>query len=225
MGAGLELTARRKDGSEIAVEISLSALAANSATPSEGADPDTMPDGLLFTAFIRDVRERRALWAELRAREVQLAEERAALSAAARLAAVVESSDDAIISKTLAGTVTGWNSGAEALYGYTPEEIVGQPIQRIAPPDRSDEVADILARLRGGERVTHFETVRRRKDGALVEVSITVSPIRDSAREWSPVAQWSHVTSAPNGELWRYSGAAPLSSRESLRYRLRWPPP
>src|SRR5207237_4158328 len=103
------------------------------------------------------------------------------LTAAAHLTAVVESSDDAIISKTLDGTVTGWNGGAEALYGYTAQEIVGRPIQRIAPPDRSDEVAEILAGLRKGQGVTHFETMRRRKDGALVPISITVSPIRDAA--------------------------------------------
>jgi PAS domain S-box-containing protein len=154
------------------------------------------------------------------AREVELAEERARLTAAAHLTAVVESSDDAIISKTLDGTVTGWNAGAEALYGYTAQEIVGHPIQRIAPPDRSDEIGDILARLRDGEGVTHFETMRRRKDGALVPVSITVSPIRDAAGQVTGGAVVARDVSAERRALEVQQRSA-ISFRGSLQCPLR----
>jgi PAS domain S-box-containing protein len=99
---------------------------------------------------------------------------------AGRLAAIVQSSDDAIISKTLDGIITSWNPAAEKLFGYTAEEAIGQPILLIIPPERHDEEADILSRLRRGEAIEHFETVRVAKGGALVEVSLTVSPVRDS---------------------------------------------
>jgi PAS domain S-box-containing protein/diguanylate cyclase (GGDEF)-like protein len=97
----------------------------------------------------------------------------------ARMAAIVESSDDAIIGKTLGGIITSWNAGAGKLFGYAAEEAIGQPITLIVPPERLDEETSILERLRRGERVTHFETVRRRKDGSPVDVSISISPIRD----------------------------------------------
>jgi PAS domain S-box-containing protein len=96
-----------------------------------------------------------------------------------RLAAIVESSDDAIVSKTLEGIVTSWNMGAERVFGYTADEMVGRPITKLIPADRLDEEPQILARLRQGERVDHFETVRRRKDGELIDVSVTISPVRD----------------------------------------------
>jgi PAS domain S-box-containing protein len=99
--------------------------------------------------------------------------------AALRLAAIVESSDDAIVSKDLTGIVTSWNQGAERLFGYTAEEAVGQSITILIPPDRIQEEDMVLARIRRGERVEHFDTIRWRKDGTLVDVSITVSPIRD----------------------------------------------
>jgi PAS domain S-box-containing protein len=95
------------------------------------------------------------------------------------LAAIVESSDDAIVSKTLDGIITSWNPAAERLFGYPAEEAVGRPISMLAPPGRADEMAAILERIRRGEKVQHFETVRRRKDGSLVDISLTVSPIRD----------------------------------------------
>jgi PAS domain S-box-containing protein len=94
-----------------------------------------------------------------------------------RLAAIVESSDDAIIAKDLNGVITSWNKGAERLYGYTAEEVVGQPVTILIPADRRDEEPTILERLRRGERIDHYETVRQRKDGALVDISLTVSPI------------------------------------------------
>ena len=99
--------------------------------------------------------------------------------AAARLAAIVESSDDVIVSKTLDGTITSWNRAAERLFGYPAEEAIGQPIFLIVPPDRRAEEEDVVARLRRGETVKHFETVRRRKDGSLVDVSLTISPVKD----------------------------------------------
>ena len=97
----------------------------------------------------------------------------------ARLAAIVESSDDAIVSKTLDGVITSWNQGAERLFGYTAAEAIGRPIFLIIPADRTEEEHDVLARLRRGERIDHFETVRQAKDGRRIPVSLTVSPIRD----------------------------------------------
>src|SRR3984885_9973735 len=95
------------------------------------------------------------------------------------LAAIVASSDDAIISKNLDGIITSWNKRAERIFGYTPEEAIGRHITLIIPPERHTEELDILARLRRGERVDHFHTVRRRKDGSFLEVSLTISPVRD----------------------------------------------
>src|SRR5262249_27511644 len=97
-----------------------------------------------------------------------------------RLAAIVESSDDAIIGKTLDGRITSWNRGAERIYGYTAAEVLGQPIGLLIPPDRPNELPDILARLMRGERIEHYETRRVCKDGTRIEVSLTISPIRDS---------------------------------------------
>jgi PAS domain S-box-containing protein len=97
------------------------------------------------------------------------------------LAAVVESSHDAIVSKNLDGLITSWNKGAERLFGYTAEEAVGQNIRLIIPPDRCDEERTIVERLTRGERVDHFETVRMRKDGSLLDVALTISPIKDAA--------------------------------------------
>jgi len=99
--------------------------------------------------------------------------------ARARLAAIVDSSDDVIVSKTLDGTITSWNPAAERLFGWTAAEAIGQSIMLIVPDDRRPEEEGVLARIRGGQRVDHFETVRRAKDGRLIDVSITVSPIKD----------------------------------------------
>jgi len=97
------------------------------------------------------------------------------------LAAVIRSSDDAIISKTLNGTITGWNSGAEKLFGYSSSEAIGKQMLMLLPKERAAEEADILARIRRGESVDHFETVRVRKDGTKIDVSATISPIRDGS--------------------------------------------
>ena len=99
----------------------------------------------------------------------------------ALLAAIVDSSDDAIVSKTLDGIITSWNKSAQQMFGYLPEEAVGKHITLIIPRDRWDEEAGIIDRLRRGERVDHFQTVRRRKDGSLVDVSLTISPVKDSS--------------------------------------------
>jgi PAS domain S-box-containing protein len=104
----------------------------------------------------------------------------AAGQAARRLASIVESSDDAIVSKDLNGIVTSWNVGAERLFGYSADEIIGQPITMVIPDDRQDEEPHILSRLRRGERVDHFETIRRRKDGRPIDVSLTISPVRNA---------------------------------------------
>ncbi len=96
-----------------------------------------------------------------------------------RLAAIVESSEDAIISKNLDGIVTSWNAGAERIFGYTAEEIVGQPISRLMPPEHRNDMVDILGKIERGERIEHFETVRLTKSGKPIPVSLSVSPIRD----------------------------------------------
>jgi PAS domain S-box-containing protein len=116
-----------------------------------------------LSVFFRDITARK------QAEEVSL-----------RLAAIVESSDDAVISKSLAGIVTSWNAAAERIFGYRAEEMIGQSILQLLPEGRQDEEDMILERLRQGERIDHFETVRRAKDGRLLEVSVTISPLRDA---------------------------------------------
>jgi PAS domain S-box-containing protein len=96
------------------------------------------------------------------------------------LASIVDSSDDAIVSKTLEGVITSWNGGAEQLFGYTANEAIGQPISMIIPPDRHDEEAGILARISQGNRIDHFDTIRLRKDGTRVEIAVSISPVRDA---------------------------------------------
>jgi PAS domain S-box-containing protein len=100
--------------------------------------------------------------------------------ATSRLAAIVETSDDAIIGKDLDGIITTWNRGAERLFGYTAQEVIGRPITILIPPEKADEEPGILARIRRGERIDHYETVRRRKDRTQIDVSLSVSPILDN---------------------------------------------
>jgi PAS domain S-box-containing protein len=97
------------------------------------------------------------------------------------LASIIDSSDDAIISKDINGVTTSWNRAAERLFGYLAEEVTGKPIAIIIPADRRDEEPVILERIRRGERIDHYETVRQRKDGSLIDVSLSVSAIRDEA--------------------------------------------
>jgi PAS domain S-box-containing protein len=146
-----ETVRRRNDGSLIEISVTVS--------------PIKNAEGRIIGAskIARDITERR--------RTEQLTR---------RLASIVESSDDAIVSKDLDGIIKTWNPGAERLFGYTAEEVIGKPITLLIPIDRHDEEPDILSRIRRGERIDHYETVRRRKDGSLVEISLTVSPIKNA---------------------------------------------
>jgi PAS domain S-box-containing protein len=112
---------------------------------------------------------------------VDLTEQKRSVIESDRLAAIVSSSDDAIISKTLEGRITSWNAGATRIFGYTAEEMVGQSILRLIPPELQHEEDEILARLRRGERIDHFDTVRLTKDGRRIDISLTVSPVRDGS--------------------------------------------
>jgi len=103
------------------------------------------------------------------------------IEARLQLAAIVDSSDDAIISKDLTGIITSWNAAATRLFGYTPNEAIGQSVLLLIPPELHHEEPEILRKMRAGERIEHFETRRRRKDGRLVDISLTISPIRDSS--------------------------------------------
>jgi len=125
-------------------------------------NPVETAKGLCVMAMVTDITERK------RAEEGR-----------AQLAAIVDSSDDAIIGKSLDGTVTSWNGGAETMLGWAAAEMIGRSIMRIIPPERRDEEAYILGRIRDGHAVKHFDTLRLRRDGALVQVSLTISPIRD----------------------------------------------
>jgi PAS domain S-box-containing protein len=116
----------------------------------------------VFTAILRDISDYKQAEATL-----------------SQLAAIVESSEDAIISKSLDGTITSWNASAQTLYGYTAGEVIGRSISLLLPADKLDEEAQFLERLQQGEHIQHYETVRRRKDGTLVDISLTVSPIKD----------------------------------------------
>ncbi len=111
---------------------------------------------------------------------LDLTEQKRAAEVQQRLSAIVESSDDAIISKDMNGIVRSWNRGAERIFGYKPEEIIGRHISTLAVPERVDEIPDILARLAQGERVDHYQTKRQTKDGRVLTISLTVSPIRDA---------------------------------------------
>jgi PAS domain S-box-containing protein len=110
----------------------------------------------------------------------QFVRKQAAMQVRFRLAAIVESSDDAIIGKDLDGIITDWNKGAERIYGYLADEAIGKSISLLAPPDRADDLAEILRKIKHGEIIEHFETLRLKKDGTLIDVSLTVSPVIDS---------------------------------------------
>jgi PAS domain S-box-containing protein len=109
-----------------------------------------------------------------------LAENKLAEQQLRSLASIVESSDDAIVSKNLDSTITSWNRGAERIFGYTAEEAIGRPITIVIPEDRQSEEREILTRIRRGERIEHFETIRQRKHGSLITVSLTISPVKNA---------------------------------------------
>ncbi|MFO0576165.1 MAG: PAS domain S-box protein [Polyangia bacterium] len=150
MGAGMDLSARRKDGSVLPVEISLS--------------PVRSTGGLFVAVAVRDVSLRQKT-------------ERAAQ----HLAAMVQSSDDAIISETLNAVITSWNPAATRIFGYTADEMIGRTLDVLLPPERRNEEREILNRIARGESVSHFEAQRLTKDGRLLDVAVTVSQIRDFA--------------------------------------------
>jgi PAS domain S-box-containing protein len=171
MGVGMDLSARRKDGSVLPVEISLS--------------PVRSTGGLFVAVAVRDVSQRQKT-------------ERAAQ----HLAAMVQSSDDAILSETLDGVITSWNPAAARIFGYTAAEIIGREIDVLLPPDRRSEEREMLARITRGESIGHLETQRLTKDGRILDVALTISPIRDFRGNLIGVSKVSRdITARKSAEL------------------------
>ena len=168
MGSGLDLYGRRRDGAEFPVEISLSPVATGS--------------GAMVLSVIRDISDRKRIEEELRRanEELDRRKSREIRDFQSKLALILESSQDAILVKNLDGIITQWNKGAEQIYGYTAPEIIGRNISVLCPPERPDEIPGILEKIRGGQRVEYFESLRVTKDGRRLNMSISVSPIYDA---------------------------------------------
>src|ERR1051326_3327499 len=162
---GLKHYLQTGEGRVIGKRFEISGLRADGALVLLELSISRMPGGEfpLFTGFLRDITERR-----------QMEESRS------QLAAIVESSEDAIISKTLEGVISSWNRGAEALFGYSAQEAIGKPMALLIPNDRTSEESDILARIARGEGIDHFETLRIGKGGRQINVSVSISPIKDT---------------------------------------------
>ncbi|MGA8540486.1 MAG: PAS domain S-box protein [Terriglobales bacterium] len=171
MGANLDLYGRRRNGSQFPVEISLS--------------PVSTDKGMFVLSAIRDISDRKRIAEELRRanEELQRRTTEQLGEYRARLALIIDSSEDAIYGKDLNGIITSWNKGAEHIYGYAPNEVIGKHISMLAPSDRKDEIPEILAKIAKGESVDHFESMRQTKDGQVLNVSISVSPLRDPQGE------------------------------------------